>query len=319
MVSTADKQASAGSLNPYERLQKLHDLLDVEDREDQHRQADQRRCQEADGAAQKEYYLNEKIKAINEELGRKDDRADEIKPSCKQRSRRRAPVMPKEAKEKAPNRSSSGWSPCRRSPPRPRSRATTSTGWSGVPWKKTEPRAVGTSRAEKISNDDHYGLEKIKERIVEFLAVRQLTKKTQTSIICFVGPPGVGKSSLAKSIARPPAASSSACRLGGVRDEAEIRGHRRTYIGAFPGSDHPDDEEGRHGESGLPARRDRQDVHGLSGRSGLRRCSRFSIRSRTTPSSGSLPRRRIRPLEGDVHRYANVSTPFRRRSETAWR
>ena len=104
-----------------------------------------------------------------------------------------------------------------------------------VPWKKKSRELRDLKKAENILNSDHYGLDKIKERILEFLAVRQLTRKTQSSIICFVGPPGVGKSSLAKSIARATGRKFVRLSLGGVRDEAEIRGHRRTYIGAFPG------------------------------------------------------------------------------------
>ncbi len=104
-----------------------------------------------------------------------------------------------------------------------------------VPWKKKSREIKDLERAQKILDDDHYGLEKIKERILEFLAVRQLTAQTQSSIICFVGPPGVGKSSLARSIARATGRKFVRLSLGGVRDEAEIRGHRRTYIGAFPG------------------------------------------------------------------------------------
>ena len=104
-----------------------------------------------------------------------------------------------------------------------------------MPWKKSSRESKDLTRAEQILNDDHYGLEKVKERILEFLAVRQLVQKTKGSIICFVGPPGVGKTSLAKSIARSLNRQFVRLSLGGVRDEAEIRGHRRTYIGAFPG------------------------------------------------------------------------------------
>src|SRR6059036_619528 len=104
-----------------------------------------------------------------------------------------------------------------------------------VPWKKKSKEIRNLNYAEKILNEDHYGLEKIKERILEFLAVRQLVKKPKGSILCFVGPPGVGKTSLAKSIARATGRKFVRLFLGGVRDEAEIRGHRRTYIGAFPG------------------------------------------------------------------------------------
>src|SRR5512136_220436 len=104
-----------------------------------------------------------------------------------------------------------------------------------VPWKKASREARDLKRAEKILNEDHFGLEKVKERILEFLAVRQLVTETKGSILCFAGPPGVGKTSLAKSIARSLNRKFVRLSLGGVRDEAEIRGHRRTYIGAFPG------------------------------------------------------------------------------------
>src|SRR5437879_9788393 len=104
-----------------------------------------------------------------------------------------------------------------------------------VPWKKSSKEIRDIDLAEQILNEDHYGLEKIKERILEFLAVRQLIKQPKGTILCFVGPPGVGTTSLAKSIARATGRKFVRLSLGGVRDEAEIRGHRRTYIGAFPG------------------------------------------------------------------------------------
>src|SRR5438132_163152 len=104
-----------------------------------------------------------------------------------------------------------------------------------VPWKKRSKEIRNISRAEKVLNEDHYGLEKIKDRILEFLAVRQLVKNPKGSILCFVGPPGVGKTSLGMSIAKATGRKFVRMSLGGVRDEAEIRGHRRTYIGALPG------------------------------------------------------------------------------------
>src|SRR5450756_1829883 len=104
-----------------------------------------------------------------------------------------------------------------------------------VPWKKRSKEIRNITRAEKTLNEDHYGLEKIKERILEFLAVRQLVKNPKGSILCFVGPPGVGKTSLGMSIAKATGRKFVRMSLGGVRDEAEIRGHRRTYIGSMPG------------------------------------------------------------------------------------
>ncbi|MGE5414011.1 MAG: endopeptidase La, partial [Syntrophomonadaceae bacterium] len=181
--------------------------------------------------AQKEYYLNEKIKAIHQELGRKDDRTDEVEDLKKKIE---TAGMPKEVREKAEQE-------LRRLEAMPpvSAEATVSRNYIewlvGVPWKKASRESKDLVRAEKILNDDHYGLEKVKERILEFLAVRQLVQKTKGSIICFVCPPGVGKTSLAKSIARSLNRKFVRLSLGGVRDEAEIRGHRRTYIGAFPG------------------------------------------------------------------------------------
>ena len=104
-----------------------------------------------------------------------------------------------------------------------------------MPWKKKSKETRSIDVAEKVLNEDHYGLEKIKERILEFLAVRQLVKNPKGSILCFVGPPGVGKTSLGMSIAKATGRKFVRISLGGVRDEAEIRGHRRTYIGALPG------------------------------------------------------------------------------------
>jgi ATP-dependent Lon protease len=230
-VTTAEKQALLEAESPYERLQKLQDLLEVEiDKVNIDRRINNKVKKQME-KAQKEYYLNEKIKAIHQELGRKDDRTDEVEDLKKKIE---ASGMPKEVREKAETE-------LRRLEAMPpvSAEATVSRNYIewlvGVPWKKASRESKDLTRAEKILNDDHYGLEKVKERILEFLAVRQLVQKTKGSIICFVGPPGVGKTSLAKSIARSLNRQFVRLSLGGVRDEAEIRGHRRTYIGAFPG------------------------------------------------------------------------------------
>jgi ATP-dependent Lon protease len=179
----------------------------------------------------KEYYLNEKIKAIHQELGRKDDRGDEIAELKEQIEK---VGMPKPAREKAEQELKR-----LEAMPPVSAEATVSRNYIDwlvtVPWKKKSREIKDLERAQTILDEDHYGLEKIKERILEFLAVRQLTAQARSSIICFVGPPGVGKSSLAKSIARATGRKFVRLSLGGVRDEAEVRGHRRTYIGAFPG------------------------------------------------------------------------------------
>ncbi len=230
-VSTAEKQTLLETLNPYERLQAVHDLLDVEVEKINIDKRINVQVKKQMEKAQKEYYLNEKIKAIHHELGRKDDRADEIA-ELKQKIEKSG--APKLVREKAAQE-------LRRLEAMPpvSAEATVSRNYVdwlvSVPWKKRSRELKDLKKAATILDRGHHGLEKVKGRVLEFLAVRQLTSKTQNSIICFVGPPGVGKSSLAKSIAAATGRKFVRLSLGGVRDEAEVRGHRRTYIGAFPG------------------------------------------------------------------------------------
>jgi len=231
MVSTVEKQALLELVNPYERLQRLHDLLDVEVEKVNIDKRINVQVKKQMEKAQKEYYLNEKIKAIHQELGRKDDRADEVE---ELREKLEEADLPESVQEKADQELKR-----LEAMPPVSAEATVSRNYIdwlvGVPWTKKSRENKNLNKAQKILDKDHYGLEEIKERILEFLAVRQLTEQTQSSILCFVGPPGVGKSSLAKSIARAMSREFVRLSLGGVRDEAEIRGHRRTYIGAFPG------------------------------------------------------------------------------------
>jgi ATP-dependent Lon protease len=229
-IPTVEKQKLLEVNNPLERLQRLNDLLDVEVEKlniDRRLNAKVKKQMEK---AQREYYLSEKIKAINEELGRADTK-EEFEDLTKKIE---AAGMPKEVQEKALSelKRLEGMAPMS-------AEATVSRNYIdwllSVPWKKSTREIRDIKRAEEVLEADHYGLEKVKERILEFLAVRQLVKKPNGTILCFVGPPGVGKTSLAKSIARATGRKFVRLSLGGVRDEAEMRGHRRTYIGAFPG------------------------------------------------------------------------------------
>jgi ATP-dependent Lon protease len=230
-VSTAEKQSLLEAVRPAERLARLQDLLDGEIEKINIDRRINNKVKKQMEKAQREYYLNEKIKAIHQELGRGDDRDDEI---AELKKKIEDAGMPKEVEEKA-------LAELKRleSMPGVSAEATVSRNYVdwliAVPWKKAAKESKDILNAETILNTDHYGLEKIKERILEFLAVRQLSKKARGSIICFAGPPGVGKTSLARSIARALNRPFVRLSLGGVRDEAEIRGHRRTYIGAFPG------------------------------------------------------------------------------------
>ncbi len=227
---TAEKQRLLELLNPLDRLQRLNDLLDVEIEKLNIDRRLSSRVKKQMEKAQREYYLSEKIKAINEELGRNDTTEElaELKKQVEESG------MTDEAKDKAliEIRRLEGMPPVSAEAGVSRNYVD----WLlAVPWKKKSREIRNITRAETVLDEDHYGLEKVKERIIEFLAVRQLVRKTGGTILCFVGPPGVGKTSLARSIARATGRKFVRLSLGGVRDEAEIRGHRRTYIGAFPG------------------------------------------------------------------------------------
>ncbi len=212
-----------------ERLAKVADTLDIEIEKLNMDRSIQTRVKRQMERAQKEYYLNEKIKAIQKELGRTEkSEFDELKkkietagmpPAVLEKATqelKKLEAMPPMSAESTVSRNYLDW-------------------LLAVPWKKKSKDIRSIEHAEKVLNEDHYGLEKIKERVLEFLAVRQLVKNPKGSILCFVGPPGVGKTSLGMSIAKATGRKFVRMSLGGVRDEAEIRGHRRTYIGALPG------------------------------------------------------------------------------------
>ena len=181
--------------------------------------------------SQREYYLNEQMKAIQKELGELDDVPDEFEALKK---RIEDSGMPDEAKEKATTELNKlkMMSPMSAEATVVRSYIDTLI---NVPWKKRSKVKKDLAGAQKILDSDHHGLDKVKERIIEYLAVQQRTNKLKGPILCLVGPPGVGKTSLGQSIARSTGRKYVRMALGGVRDEAEIRGHRRTYIGSMPG------------------------------------------------------------------------------------
>src|SRR5216110_3175504 len=228
-LSIEEKQELLEIFDPVERLSRIADVLDIEIEKLNMDRTIQTRVKRQMERAQKEYYLNEKIKAIQKELGRGEkSEFDELKKKIDTAG------MTKEVRDKALQELKK----LEAMPPMS-AESTVSRNYLdwllAVPWKKRSKEIRNITRAEHTLNNDHYGLEKVKERILEFLAVRQLVKNPKGSILCFVGPPGVGKTSLAMSIGHATGRKFVRVSLGGVRDEAEIRGHRRTYIGALPG------------------------------------------------------------------------------------
>lgn len=229
-ISTEQKQQVIEAVPIRERLRRVRALLSGELEK---LNLDQRLNKEVEKQiekTQKEYYLNEKMKLIKKELGREDNQGelDELKerieksgmsPGARDKALgelKRLELMPPVSAEATVSRSYIDW-------------------LLSLPWSKESKDKHDIKRAQKVLDEDHYGLEKVKERILEFLSVRQLAKEHKGSILCFAGPPGVGKTSVAKSIARSMGREFVRLSLGGVHDEAEIKGHRRTYIGAFPG------------------------------------------------------------------------------------
>ena len=231
-LKIADKQKLLEMLNVEERVQYLIELLESEIDLLQVEKKIRGRVKQQMEKSQREYYLNEQIKAIQKELGELDDAAPNEAEDLARKIERAG--MSKEAKDKATTELN------KLKMMSPMSAEATVVrnyiDWLvNLPWKKKTKVNSDLSTAEKVLNEDHYGLDEVKERILEFLAVQQRVKKLKGPILCLVGPPGVGKTSLGQSIARATGRKFTRMALGGVRDEAEIRGHRRTYIGSLPG------------------------------------------------------------------------------------
>ncbi len=247
--------------------------------------------------SQREYYLNEQMKAIQKELGDIDEGHNEVEELKK---RIDAAGLTKEAQAKA----TAELNKLKQMSPMSAEATVVRSyiDWLvNVPWKAESKVRHDLAKAEDILDADHYGLEEVKERILEYLAVQKRVKKLKGPILCLVGPPGVGKTSLAESIARATNRKFVRMALGGVRDEAEIRGHRRTYIGSMPGPPDPEDDQGRRAQPAVPARRDRQDGQGHARRSRVGAAG--SARSGTEPHlQRPLPGSRLRPVRRDVRR-----------------
>ncbi|WP_042164882.1 endopeptidase La [Paenibacillus gorillae] len=226
-----DKQDILETVDVRERLERLLDLLNNEREVLELERKISQRVKKQMEKTQKEYYLREQMKAIQKELGEKEGRAGEVEELRNQLAEAGVPEPVKEKIEKEIDRLE---------------KMPASSAEGGVirnyidwllalPWNKLTEDDLSLAKAEEILNNDHYGLEKPKERVLEYLAVQQLVRKMKGPILCLVGPPGVGKTSLARSIAKSLDRKFVRISLGGVRDEAEIRGHRRTYVGAMPG------------------------------------------------------------------------------------
>ncbi len=226
-----DKQEILETVDVRNRLEKLLDILNNEREVLELERKINQRVKKQMEKTQKEYYLREQMKAIQKELGEKEGRAGEAEELRTQLEEKGLPDKVREKVEKEIDRLE---------------KMPASSAEGGVirnyvdwllslPWSERTEDDLDLAKAEQVLNEDHYGLEKPKERVLEYLAVQKLVKKLKGPILCLVGPPGVGKTSLARSIARSLGREFVRISLGGVRDEAEIRGHRRTYVGAMPG------------------------------------------------------------------------------------
>lgn len=230
-LKVSEKQAILETIPINERLEKLFAHLESEISVLQVEKRIRNRVKKQMEKTQREYYLNEQLKAIQKELGEGEDGKDELSELEEKIKKTR---LTAEARDKAlaDLRKLRSMSPMS-------AEATVVRNYLdwivGIPWKKRSKISRDLKEAEKILDQDHYGLEKVKERILEYLAVQARSSKLKGPILCLVGPPGVGKTSLARSIAKATGRNYVRMSLGGVRDEAEIRGHRRTYIGAMPG------------------------------------------------------------------------------------
>lgn len=230
-IKLEDKQALLETLDPKERLEKLNSILTKEIEILNIEQDISSKVKSQINKNQREYYLREQMRAIQEELGVSEDVEDEVAGFMEKLDSLELEEKTRDKVEKEINRFSK-MQPSSAEANVSRNYIETIL---SLPWNTESEDNIDLNKAEEILNEDHYGLDKVKERVLEYLAVMQLSKGLKGPILCLVGPPGVGKTSIARSIARSIGREFVRMSLGGVRDEAEIRGHRRTYIGAIPG------------------------------------------------------------------------------------
>ena len=300
-IDVSKKQELLEELNPSKRLKEISVILahQLEVLELSHKI--QGRVRDSVDKSQREYFLQEQLKAIQSELGQQDGRTEELKELRQSIAKAK---MPKAAEAEA-LRELDRLSKIPSASPE-YSVIRTYLDWvCELPWSVHTEDRIDISQAERILNRDHYDLKKIKQRILEFLAVRKLNPKGKSPILCFIGPPGVGKTSLGKSIARAMGRKFVRVSLGGIRDEADIRGHRRTYIGALPGRVMQELRKCQQSQPGLHAGRIGQDRR------------RFSRRSVQRPAGGPGPRAKrqlhrplsrpaLRSIGGHVHRHSQL-------------
>jgi len=231
MLKLPDKQQILEIPSPMGRLEKLYSMIQAEIEILQVERRIRTRVKKQMEKTQREYYLNEQMQAIQKELGERDEFKSELQ-ELEERIKNKKMSAEATQKIKAEMKKLKMMSPMSAEAAVVRNYID----WIlSIPWYETTQDKLDIKEAEKVLDEDHFGLEQPKQRIVEYLAVRSLMEKMKGPILCFVGPPGVGKTSLGRSIARSMGRKFVRCSLGGVRDEAEIRGHRRTYIGAMPG------------------------------------------------------------------------------------
>jgi ATP-dependent Lon protease len=230
-LKTSESQSVLEITEPVVRLKKVSEYLNKELEVSAVQAKIQSEAKEEMGKTQREYFLREQLQALKKELGDIDERSQEIEEIRARLAKKNMPPSAKKEAEKQLKRLEMMHPDA--------SEATTVRTYLDwlldIPWRQSSRDRIDIKEAQRVLDEDHYGLDKVKERILEYLSVRKLNKKTKGPILCFVGPPGVGKTSLGQSIARAMGRKFHRLSLGGMRDEAEIRGHRRTYIGSMPG------------------------------------------------------------------------------------